>query len=93
MTDATNLRIEALLARAEVARACALIREDDARTVQIQRELTEIPSPPFGEAERAARMAEMMVDAGLADVEVDGVGNVVGRWAPLRGRRWSFLPT
>ena len=85
MTDATDLRIEALLARAEVARACALIREDDARTVQIQRELTEIPSPPFGEAERAARMAEMMVDAGLADVEVDGVGNVVGRWGPAQG--------
>ena len=85
VTDATDLRIEALLARTEVARACALIREDDARTIQSQRELTEIPSPPFGEAARATRMAEMMVDAGLVDVELDGVGNVVGRWGPDQG--------
>ena len=85
VTDAMDRQIEALLARTEVVRACALIREDDARTIQAQRELTEIPSPPFGEATRAARMAEMMADTGLVDVELDGVGNVVGRWGPAQG--------
>ena len=85
VTDAMDRQIEALLARTEVVRACALIREDDARTIQAQRELTEIPSPPFGEASRAARMAEMMADAGLLDVELDGVGNVVGRWGSAQG--------
>ena len=82
VSNPTDLQIETLLARADVARACALIREDDARTIRDQRELTEIPSPPFGEAARATRMAELMKDAGLIDVELDGVGNVVGRWGP-----------
>ena len=38
-------------------------------------ELTEIPAPPFGEAERAARYAEMLREAGLTDVTIDDEGN------------------
>jgi len=42
-------------------------------------ELTEIPAPPFQEALRAARFAELLTEAGLSDVTIDAVGNVVGR--------------
>jgi acetylornithine deacetylase/succinyl-diaminopimelate desuccinylase-like protein len=42
-------------------------------------ELTEIPAPPFGEAKRATRFAEMLREAGLDDVVIDEVGNVIGR--------------
>jgi acetylornithine deacetylase/succinyl-diaminopimelate desuccinylase-like protein len=42
-------------------------------------ELTEIPAPPFGEATRAKRVAEMYREAGLTDVTIDAVGNVIGR--------------
>jgi len=47
-------------------------------------ELTEIPAPPFEEHARAARFAEMLKEAGLADVRIDEVGNVIGR-RPGRG--------
>ncbi len=42
-------------------------------------ELTEIPAPPFKEEVRAAHFAEMLRDAGLSDVSIDGAGNVIGR--------------
>jgi tripeptide aminopeptidase len=38
-----------------------------------------IPSPTFGEAERAAAMRELFHHAGLSEVEIDLVGNVYGR--------------
>lgn len=41
-------------------------------------ELTEIPAPPFGEETRAKRVAEMFREAGLTDVTIDEVGNVIG---------------
>lgn len=42
-------------------------------------ELTEIPPPPFMEEARAERFAEMLREAGLTDVRIDEVGNVIGR--------------
>ena len=41
-------------------------------------ELNEIPAPPFGEATRGKRVAEMFREAGLSDVKIDDVGNVIG---------------
>jgi acetylornithine deacetylase/succinyl-diaminopimelate desuccinylase-like protein len=55
---------------------------DDARVLAEQRELTEIPAPPFGEAPRARRMAELYRDAGLERVEIDDEGNVLGWLLP-----------
>ena len=71
-------RIRALLERPELARARSFLLEDDARTLAQQRELTEIAAPPFGEAARGARFAELMKEAGLEDVEKDAEGNVLG---------------
>ena len=50
-------------------------------------ELTEIPAPPFGEENRARRFAEMLREAGLSDVSIDAVGNVVGRRPGKSGAR------
>jgi len=50
-------------------------------------ELTEIPAPPFEEQARAERFAEMLREAGLTDVVIDEVGNVVGRRPGLSGER------
>ena len=50
-------------------------------------ELTEIPAPPFGEDKRGKRFAEMLAEAGLDDVSVDEVGNVIGRRPGRRGER------
>ncbi|MEP3653437.1 MAG: M20/M25/M40 family metallo-hydrolase [Litorimonas sp.] len=40
--------------------------------------LNEIPAPPFGEEKRAKRLARMFREAGLTDVKIDEVGNVIG---------------
>jgi len=50
----------------------------DERTLRDQVELTEIPAPPFGEQARGLHMAELFVEAGLAEVHTDEVGNVMG---------------
>src|SRR5213593_1954048 len=46
-----------------------------------QARITEIPAPPFQEAQRAAAVKELLGDAGLA-VRIDKAGNVIGE---LRG--------
>ena len=50
-------------------------------------ELTEIPAPPFEEQARAERFAEMLREAGLTDVTIDAVGNVIGRRPGRDGKR------
>ena len=62
---------------AAVARAAALCRDEDERTLAWQVDLTRIPAPPFGEAARAARMAELLAEAGAERVRTDQVGNVL----------------
>jgi tripeptide aminopeptidase len=43
-----------------------------------QRELTEIPAPPFGEAARGAWLRQRFTALGLEDVQTDDLGNVLG---------------
>src|SRR5712672_2964063 len=43
-----------------------------------QRELTEIPSPPFGEAARSEWLQQRFTALGLENVQVDDLGNVLG---------------
>jgi acetylornithine deacetylase/succinyl-diaminopimelate desuccinylase-like protein len=55
-----------------------------------QRELTEIPAPPFGEAARSEWLRQRFTALGLEDVQVDELGNVLGtlqtkRVAPMIG--------
>jgi tripeptide aminopeptidase len=47
-----------------------------------QREVTEIPAPPFGEAARSQWLAERFTALGLAQVSVDELGNVFGYLRP-----------
>lgn len=43
-----------------------------------QRELTQIPAPPFGEAARSEWLRQRFTALGLEDVQVDELGNVLG---------------
>jgi acetylornithine deacetylase/succinyl-diaminopimelate desuccinylase-like protein len=61
-----------------VARASALCRDEDERTLAWQMELTSIPAPPFAEAARGRRMVELLVEAGARRVRTDEAGNVLG---------------
>ncbi len=57
------------------------------RSLQDLIEITEIPAPPFAETQRAERFAEMLREAGLTDVSIDEVGNVIGRRPGISGDR------
>ena len=71
--------INALLADERVRESMAHILDIEPQSRRDLIELTEIPAPPFGEAERAARFAEMLREAGLTDVTIDEEGNAIGR--------------
>ncbi len=43
-----------------------------------QREITEIPAPPFGEAARSEWLRQRFIALGLEDVQIDELGNVIG---------------
>ena len=52
--------------------------EEYDRFVEELVQLTEIPAPPFGEEVRASTYMAMLRDAGLTNVEMDQIGNVMG---------------
>jgi tripeptide aminopeptidase len=66
-----------LLGASVVKSALSAIEADDARTLQDQIELTEIPAPPFKEAVRAAEYAKRLRALGFADARIDSEGNVI----------------
>ena len=58
--------------------AATFVDGDYERFVRELITLTEIPSPPFKEQQRASAYLEMLRQQGLADVEMDPEGNVMG---------------
>ena len=75
---ASQSKPEAVLATKGYQAAVHVLDRDHDRLVEEIIKLTEIPAPPFKEAERAKAYAEMLRDAGLADVEIDEAGNAMG---------------
>jgi acetylornithine deacetylase/succinyl-diaminopimelate desuccinylase-like protein len=60
-----------------LARALALLKADNAWTLQKQTALCEIPAPPFKEQRRGVAFREELIALGYADARIDEVGNVV----------------
>lgn len=58
--------------------AFLLLHNQEMEIQRWQREVAEIPAPPFGEAARAEWMRRRFVSLGLEDVQVDDLGNVFG---------------
>ncbi|MGB5035051.1 MAG: peptidase M20, partial [Blastocatellia bacterium] len=78
MVDGAAPDVASVLGRPDVTRAFAWIDGSlDALTSE-HIELSEIEAPPFGEALRAERVRDLLRNAGLDDVTVDEVGNVIG---------------
>ena len=71
--------VRVIAARPAVNRALTIAQELDAVSENELIELTEIPAPPFGEQARARRYADLLLTAGLTDVGIDEIGNVVAR--------------
>jgi tripeptide aminopeptidase len=61
-----------------VRNALQFLESDHDRIVREIIALSEIPAPPFKEAERARAFAQMLRDSGLSGVEIDPEGNVLG---------------
>src|SRR3954466_16128674 len=80
--SATSLTPQQEVARVAGARefhaVMEWLRAHTREIAERQMELTAIPAPPFGEAQRSAWLAERFRDIGLSDVQVDEVGNVFG---------------
>ena len=70
--------VDAIMASQAYRDATAVLDRDHDRIVEDIIRLTEIPSPPFGEDVRGDAYLAMLRDHGLADVEKDAVGNVMG---------------
>ena len=62
-----------------VRQALDYLRDTEEQTIGDQIALCEIPAPPFGEVARGAAYRERFEALGLADVGIDGEGNVLGK--------------
>ncbi|MGH7568050.1 MAG: M20/M25/M40 family metallo-hydrolase [Gemmatimonadales bacterium] len=78
--------VSRLLAHERVRAARAHVERTDEATLARQAALSAVPAPTGQEARRAARVAELLRQAGLADVAIDEAGNVRG-WYGDAGRR------
>jgi acetylornithine deacetylase/succinyl-diaminopimelate desuccinylase-like protein len=70
--------MEVLTARQAVQNALSRVEDLDSWGMERLVELTEIPAPPFMEAVRAARFAELLREAGADSVWIDEEGNAIG---------------
>jgi tripeptide aminopeptidase len=76
--QAPEAAVRRILDSAQFKQAAAFIDGDYDRFVRELITLTEIPSPPFKEQQRARAYLEMLRQQGLSDVEMDPEGNVMG---------------
>lgn len=79
--------IHRLAQQPAVQAALEHIEDLDSELLRDLIEITEIPAPPFAEGRRAEHYGEMLREAGLTDVAIDEVGNVIGRRPGSRGER------
>lgn len=79
--------VQRLLAAEPIQRAMQYIVELETSSMQDLIELTQIPAPPFAEEKRGLRFAEMLRQAGLKDVRIDEIGNVIGSRPGRSGQR------
>ena len=84
-------QIRALAKRPAVQTAFQAILALEPQTHQNLITLNEIPAPPFQEAQRAARYAGMMREAGADSVWIDEVGNVIARRKGRAGKKTVVL--
>lgn len=75
--EAECARVAAIAADAAVQEALRHIVAIDEQGMRDLVLLTEIPAPPFGEAARAAKFAELLRAAGADSVWIDQEGNVI----------------
>ena len=74
---AMDASLQALLANPKVVKTLDDIKADDARALEEQKRITEIPAPPFKERVRAEYYLKRMQELGFKDASIDSEGNVI----------------
>src|SRR5689334_12588713 len=74
----TQREIARIAEMRSVHAAFAYLHNQEMEFRRWQRELTEIPAPPFGEAARSEWLRHRFTALGLENVQVDELGNVIG---------------
>ncbi len=77
-TPAATATVKRITASPSYKKAVTALEAGHDRWVERIITLTEIPSPPFKEMERAKAYRDLFAAAGLTDVEIDPEGNVLG---------------
>lgn len=77
-SSAPQQEIARLAAMPNVRGAMEWFASQEAQFTRWQLDLARIPAPPFGEAQRAAWIAEQFTRIGLTNVQTDEIGNVLG---------------
>jgi acetylornithine deacetylase/succinyl-diaminopimelate desuccinylase-like protein len=75
---ARSQEVGRLAARAEVRAVLDSLRANNAWTLEQQTALCEIPAPPFKETARGIAYRAAFERAGLTNVRIDSIGNVIG---------------
>ncbi len=68
----------ALLREPPVRAALDAAKSIEAKTIEQQIRICEIPAPPFHENSRGEELKRLFMNAGLRDVRIDKAGNVIG---------------
>lgn len=68
---------QTILANPKVIKALEDIKADDAHAFAEQKRITEIPSPPYKERQRAEYFLKRFVELGFKDASIDAEGNVI----------------
>lgn len=80
-----------LAACEQVTKGLAFLQADEEKTLGDQKEISEIPSPPFKEEVRAAYYRKRLEALGLKEVTTDGEGNVFGVYKGSGGGPKLFI--
>lgn len=86
-----NTEVAAVANKPAVKKAFQTIVDLQPQTLQDHILLTEIPSPPYKEAVRAKKYAEMLKAAGADSVWIDNVGNVIAKRKGKTGKKTVVL--
>jgi tripeptide aminopeptidase len=71
-------RVTALAGKRPTHAAFAWLHGNPKKIMDWQMAVVRIPAPPFGEQARAQWLSERFAEAGLAEVQIDAIGNVLG---------------
>ena len=83
--------LQAALRITSLANALNEVGRSEARAASLLTEIASIASPSGREHDRAAKVADLMRNAGLVDVEVDNTPNVAGRIVGMTGKALVFV--